>query len=91
MSKKVTAKTANKGVLPDFEAALKELEQIAEAMEHGELPLDAALASFERGIKLTRSCQKALAEAEQQVEKLVAEDGGLHLETHKGENEDAAQ
>lgn len=55
----------------DFEAALKELEGLVEKMEQGDLTLEASLAAFERGIQLTRTCQEALAQAEQKVEQLV--------------------
>ena len=40
-------------------------------LESGELTLEAALAHFERGVTLTRQCQKALQEAEQKVEILL--------------------
>ena len=58
----------------DFEKALEELEQLVERLEAGELPLEASLAEFERGIKLTRQCQQALRDAEQKVHLLTAED-----------------
>lgn len=51
----------------NFEKALAELEQLVETMEKGELTLEESLKQFERGVTLTRSCQKALAEAEQKV------------------------
>ena len=51
----------------DFEKALAELEQLVETMEKGELTLEESLKHFERGVTLTRACQKALAEAEQKV------------------------
>lgn len=50
-----------------FEQALAELESLVERMESGELSLEESLASFEKGVALTRSCQKALTEAEQKV------------------------
>jgi len=50
-----------------FEQALAELETLVERMESGELSLEESLASFEKGVALTRSCQKALSEAEQKV------------------------
>ena len=59
----------------DFEAALKELEGLVEKMEQGDLSLEASLAAFERGIQLTRTCQEALAQAEQKVEQLVNQGG----------------
>ena len=45
---------APKTDVPDFESALKELEGIVATLEKGDLPLDAALKHFERGIALTR-------------------------------------
>ncbi len=60
---------------PDFETALKELEALVERMENGESSLEDSLKDFERGIELTRSCQTALAEAEQKVEILLKKDG----------------
>ena len=44
----------------DFEKALAELEALVARMEKGDLPLEQALESFERGIELTRLCQSAL-------------------------------
>jgi exodeoxyribonuclease VII small subunit len=57
-----------------FEDALSELESLVERMEQGELSLEDSLASFERGIALTRTCQQALKDAEQKVEILTRED-----------------
>jgi exodeoxyribonuclease VII small subunit len=50
-----------------FEAALAQLESLVERMESGELSLEESLASFEQGVALTRSCEKALSDAEQKV------------------------
>jgi exodeoxyribonuclease VII small subunit len=55
----------------DFEAAMRDLEELVERLEHGDLPLEESLAAFERGVMLTRSCQAALKEAEQKVEILL--------------------
>jgi exodeoxyribonuclease VII small subunit len=71
-----------KSSLPDFEAALTELEKIIEKMESGEQSLEDALKSFQRGIELTRTCQQGLKEAEQRVEKLLAENNGAHIEPY---------
>jgi exodeoxyribonuclease VII small subunit len=60
---------------PPFEESLNELEQLVERMEQGNLPLEEALKLFERGIQLTRTCQKALKEAEQKVQILLEENG----------------
>jgi exodeoxyribonuclease VII small subunit len=50
-----------------FEQSLGELEAIVDALERGDLSLEESLAAFERGVGLTRACQKALDEAEQRV------------------------
>ena len=58
-----------------FEESLKELEDIVDLLERGDIPLEESLKSFERGVKLTRACQKALKDAEQKVQILLREDG----------------
>ena len=64
----------------DFEAALAELETLVARMERGDLPLEDALASFERGVELTRLCQQALQQAELKVQVLVERAGKAALE-----------
>ncbi|MGR9043881.1 MAG: exodeoxyribonuclease VII small subunit [Gammaproteobacteria bacterium] len=63
-----------------FEESLTELEQLVEQMEQGELTLEDSLKSFERGVYLTRTCQKALQEAEQKVQILLEKNGTQTLE-----------
>jgi exodeoxyribonuclease VII small subunit len=58
-----------------FEESLAELERLVERMEQGNLPLEESLKLFEHGVQLTRSCQKALKEAEQKVQILLEENG----------------
>ena len=59
----------------DFEHALKELEALVSRMEKGDISLEDSLKHFERGIELTRACQKALKEAEQKVQILLEKNG----------------
>ncbi|KAF7598316.1 MAG: exodeoxyribonuclease VII small subunit [Candidatus Dactylopiibacterium carminicum] len=59
----------------NFEQAIRELEGIVAAMERDDLPLEQALASYERGISLLRHCQSTLTAAEQKIRQL--EDGQL--------------
>ncbi len=56
---------------PSFEGALEELESIVERMEEGELSLDESLKLYERGMDLTRRCQKALDGAERRIRTLA--------------------
>ena len=58
----------------DFEATLKELENLVKQMESGDLGLEESLAAFERGVKLTRKCQAALKNAELRVRVLTEND-----------------
>ena len=60
----------------NLEKALGELESLVEDLESGDLPLDKAMKKFEEGIKLTRSCQSALKDAEQKVQVLLKSAGG---------------
>lgn len=55
-----------------FEESLTELERLVDALEKGDLTLEQSLSAFERGVGLTRDCQKALSEAEQKVQILTA-------------------
>jgi exodeoxyribonuclease VII small subunit len=64
----------------NFEAALEELEQLVERMETGEMSLEESLKAFERGVALTRDCQKALKDAELRVQALTDTEQGLGLE-----------
>lgn len=59
---------------PNLEKSMGELEQIVEQLEGGELTLEKSLAQFEKGVKLSRECQKALSEAEQKVQILMGDD-----------------
>jgi exodeoxyribonuclease VII small subunit len=61
---------------PDFETALKRLEEIVRKLENGELSLDSALEFFEEGIKLSRFCHTKLEQAERRVEILLKNSSG---------------
>jgi len=61
---------------PDFESALKRLEEIVKKLETGEMSLDSALQLFEEGIKLSRFCHTKLELAERRVEILLKNGSG---------------
>lgn len=60
----------------NLEKSLEQLESLIDELESGDLPLDTAMKKFEEGIRLTRSCQTALKDAEQRVEILLKDSGG---------------
>lgn len=52
---------------PNFEASLAELETVVRALEDGQVGLDEALARYEQGIRLLKSCRQALQVAERKI------------------------
>jgi exodeoxyribonuclease VII small subunit len=68
-----------------FEDSLAELELLVTQLEQGDISLEESLKSFERGVSLTRTCQKALQDAEQKVQILLEKNGNLSLESFTDE------
>ncbi len=56
---------------PAFEAALARLEAIVRRLEEGEIALDEAIAGFEEGLGLLKSCRSTLQRAELRVRELL--------------------
>ncbi len=54
-----------------FEDSIKELEKIVEKLEKGDVGLDESLELFEKGIKLSKSCNEMLDKAEKKVSVLI--------------------
>jgi len=75
----------------NFESAMTEINQIVEKLERGGVSLEESLQDFERGIALTRQCQKALAEAEQKVQILMEKNGASVLSPYTAGDEDEEQ
>ena len=50
-------------------------------LEQGDVPLEDALKTFERGVALTRQCQTALRTAQQKVEVLLTRNGEETVES----------
>lgn len=68
-----------------FEESMSRLEKIVKELESGELSLEASLARFEEGVKLSRECRDFLFAARQRVELLLEEEGSgrLSLESYE--------
>lgn len=56
-----------------FEESLQELEQIVTRLEKGDVPLEDALAAFQKGMALSKQCQETLTKAEQTLMKMMDE------------------
>lgn len=58
-----------------FEEKMKDLEQIVNELENGEIDLDESIEKYTKAMKLVKECDKELKNVEKQVSKLVTEDG----------------
>ena len=54
----------------NFETALKQLEEIVDKLERGDVPLDESIAIYERGEALRNRCDALLKTAEAKIEKI---------------------
>ena len=73
-------------VKASFEDKMKELEQIAQELENGDLNLDESMKRFEAGIKISKELTKILDEAEKKITILIEDNGKLEenkYETHE--------
>lgn len=57
-----------------FEEAMKELENIANDLEKGELSLEESVAKFEEGMKLSKECNNIIEKAEKKITILLKKD-----------------
>jgi len=74
-----------------FEAGLDELEKIVARLEGGDLPLEEALALFEKGVDLSEACRKRLQEAETKVEILLRKGRKIEAEPFVLEDDDGRE
>jgi len=66
---------------------MKQLEQIAQELEAGDLSLELAMKKFEEGIQLSRFCTKKLDETERRISILLQDSGGSIQEVPFEENQ----
>lgn len=55
----------------NFEEAMKQLEEIANVLENGNLSLDESVNKFEEGMKLSKKCNDYLDQAEKKITMLI--------------------
>lgn len=68
--------TSKKASKQTFESSLKRLEEIVEALEHGDVPLDEAVTLYEEGIRLSKECAEKLKATELRIRKLTKDING---------------
>jgi exodeoxyribonuclease VII small subunit len=59
----------------NFESTLDEIEKIIESLEEGNLSLEDSIKAYEKGMSLTKDCQKMLSDAELKIKKLSSKEG----------------
>jgi len=59
-----------------FEMAMKQLEQIVQALETGDMPLEKAIKKFEEGIQISKYCSEKLDESEKRITLLMRDSDG---------------
>ena len=57
-----------------FEEAMKELEELVDSLDKGDVSLDEAIAAYDRGSQLKDYCEKKLQEAKMKVDTIQASD-----------------
>jgi len=65
---------------PTFEIAMKQLEQIVQELESGNLSLEDSIKKFEEGIKLSKFCSSKLDETEKKITLLLKDQDGNVIE-----------
>jgi exodeoxyribonuclease VII small subunit len=60
-----------------FEEKIKELETIVNELESGEIDLDSSIEKYTSAMKLVKECDDKLKNVEEQVNKIVSENGTL--------------
>ena len=72
---------------PSFEDSIQKLEHIVKELEGGKLTLEDALSHYEEGVKLSKSCQQLLADAEQKITILTEQFSNPTTEKTEGSSE----
>jgi len=62
-----------------FEMAMKQLEQIVQDLETGDMPLETAIKKFEEGIKISKYCSEKLDESEKRITLLLRDSDGKEV------------
>lgn len=60
-----------------FEDKIKELEEIINELESGEIDLEASIEKYTKAMKLVKECDEKLKTIEEEVNKIVTENGTL--------------
>lgn len=68
-----------------FEENIVELEKVVIQLEQGDMALDKAIEVFEKGISLSKECNKKLDDAEKKINILIESNGEVSEEAFNTE------
>ncbi|MBM7650429.1 exodeoxyribonuclease VII small subunit [Bacillus ectoiniformans] len=68
-----------------FEEAMDQLEVIVTKLEEGDVPLEEALSYYQKGMELSAFCHEKLKSAEEQMVKLMTDNGEEDFNIGEGE------
>lgn len=86
LNKNVSSKNNTENDLK-FEEAIKQLEEIANELEKGDLDLDSSVSKFEEGMKISKKCNSLLEDAEKRITILLNDNGNIKEEDFKPEED----
>ncbi len=68
-----------------FEEAMEKLEEVVEKLEQGDVPLEEAISMFQEGMLLSKLCHDKLKTVENQMDRVLHENGEVELTTFQEE------
>ncbi len=60
-----------------FEEAMSALEEVVAKLEQGDVPLEKAIAMFQEGMELSKTCHEKLQQVEKQMDQILHIDGEI--------------
>ena len=69
----------------NFEQSIKELENIVQELENGNLNLEDSIKQFEKGMELSKKLNEILENAEKKISILIKTENGLTQENFENE------
>ena len=69
----------------NFENKMKQLEEIVNVLEKGELSLEDSVKKFEEGIQVSKKCTELLEDAEKRITIILNDDGEIKEENFSEE------
>ena len=65
----------------NFEQSMDELEKVVSELENGDLNLEDSIKKFEKGMELSKKCNKILEDAEKRITVLIKTENGVEEES----------